>query len=86
MRKVSLERFAGRTSEAGLKFSQITRPMPCFAASSRSFEWIEAENEVMMMAATSSRGILRFPSALLQVSWPSLQDKEQSGVSILTMW
>ena len=56
--KVSVERLAGSTNEAGLKFSQITKPTPCFAASNNSFEWMEAENEVMMIAATSSKGTL----------------------------
>ena len=81
-----MERLAGRTMEAGLKFSQMTRPIPCFAASSKSLEWIEAEKEVTMIAATSSIGTLRSPSFDLQVSCPSLQESEQSGASMLTMW
>lgn len=56
VRRVSVERFAGRTSDAGLKDSQITKATPCLAASRSRCEWIDAENEVMTMAATSSSG------------------------------
>ena len=55
------------------------------AASRRSLEWIEAEKEVITMAATSSMGRDLVPSSVLQVSWPSLQLREQVGPSMLTM-
>ena len=83
---MSVERLVGRTREAGLKFSQITRPIPYLAASSRSFEWMDAEKDVMMIAPTSSSGTCRLPFALLQVSWLSLQESEHSGASMLPMW
>jgi hypothetical protein len=40
---------------------------------------------VMMMAATSSSGSFRSPSAVLQINWPSLQLIEHCGESMLTM-
>ena len=69
-----------------MKFSQITRPIPHLAASSRNVEWLDAEKDVMVIAPTSSSGTCRLPFALLQVSWPFLQDSKHSGASMLPMW
>ena len=84
--KVSVDRFAGRTMETGLKVSQRMRATPFLAASSNKCPWILAEKLVTMMDATSSSGSFFSPSAVLQTSCPSRTESEHCGESMLTMW